>query len=61
MLKDYTVRPRAGDADLFAVFPSGLSRSRKVRVFVDFLVELFREHESALSANVLNGLALRSS
>jgi len=43
VLKDYTVHPRPGDADLFAVFPSGLSRSRKIRVFIEFLAELFRE------------------
>jgi len=43
VLSEYTVNPRSGDADLYAVFPSSRGLSRKVRVFVDFLVELFRD------------------
>jgi DNA-binding transcriptional LysR family regulator len=43
VLNDYTVNPRPGDADLYAVFPSSRGLSRKVRVFVDFLVETFGE------------------
>ena len=42
-LKDYTVSPRPGDADLYAVFPSSRGLSRKIRAFVDFLVEAFGE------------------
>lgn len=55
VLKDYTVRPRPADADLFAIVPSGLSRSRKVRAFVDFLVELFREQDQGLATSPSNG------
>jgi DNA-binding transcriptional LysR family regulator len=43
VLSEYTVNPRPGDADLYAVFPSSRGLSRKVRVFVDFLVEAFSE------------------
>jgi DNA-binding transcriptional LysR family regulator len=43
VLSDYTVNPRPGDADLYAVFPSSRGLSRKVRVFVDFLIETFKE------------------
>jgi DNA-binding transcriptional LysR family regulator len=43
VLKEYTVNPRPGDADLYAVFPSSRGLSRKVRAFVDFLVETFAE------------------
>lgn len=41
VLKDYTVNPRPGDAELYAVYPSSRGLSRTVRVFVDFLAELF--------------------
>jgi DNA-binding transcriptional LysR family regulator len=41
VLSEYVVNPRPGDADLFAVFPSTRGLSRKVRVFVDFLVDVF--------------------
>ena len=41
VLSDYTVNPRPGDADLYAVYPSGGSLSRKVKAFVDFLIETF--------------------
>jgi len=47
VLSEYTVNPRAGDADLYAVFPSSRGLSRKVRVFVDFLIELFRDEGEA--------------
>jgi len=46
VLSEYTVSPRTGDADLYAVFPSSRGLSRKVRVFVDFLVDVFRDDES---------------
>jgi DNA-binding transcriptional LysR family regulator len=45
ILSDYAVDPRPGDADLFdlyAVYTSNRGLSKKVRVFIDFLVELFR-------------------
>ena len=41
VLGSYTVNPRPGDADLYAVFPSSRGLSRKVRAFVDFLIEIF--------------------
>lgn len=41
VLGDWAVSPRPGDAALYAMFPSSRGASRKVRVFVDFLVELF--------------------
>ena len=43
VLADYTVNPHPGDADLSAVWSSSRGMSRKVRVFVDFLVELFSD------------------
>lgn len=43
ILEEYTVTPRPADADLYAVFPSSRRLSRKVRAFVDFLVEIFAE------------------
>jgi DNA-binding transcriptional LysR family regulator len=43
VLDDYTFIPRAEDSDLYAVFPSSRGLSRKVRAFVDFLVETFNE------------------
>lgn len=42
VLGNYTVNPRPGDAELYAVYASSRGLSRKVRVFVDFLVDLFR-------------------
>ena len=47
VLSEYTVNPRGGDADLYAVFPSTRGLSRKVRVFVDFLVETFSDGDKA--------------
>lgn len=41
VLNDYEVNPRPGDAELYAVYASSRGLSRKVRVFVDFLVQLF--------------------
>ncbi|MFF7058000.1 LysR family transcriptional regulator [Achromobacter spanius] len=43
VLADYTVNPRQGDAELYAVFPSSRGLSRKVRAFVDFLIEIFKD------------------
>jgi len=47
VLTDYVVNPRPGDADLFAVWPSSRGMSRKVRAFVDFLVETFADPHCA--------------
>jgi DNA-binding transcriptional LysR family regulator len=47
VLDDYTVNPRPGDAELYAVYASSRGLSRKVRVFVDFLVDLFQGSGSA--------------
>jgi len=41
VLRDYSVKPSEGDSELFVVFPSARGLSRKARVFVDFLVQLF--------------------
>ncbi|MES2412936.1 MAG: LysR family transcriptional regulator [Pseudomonadota bacterium] len=43
VLDGYTVNPRPGDAEFFAVYTSSRGLSKKVRVFVDFLVNLFNE------------------
>lgn len=42
VLPEYTVQNRLGHADLFVVYPSSRSLSKKVRAFVDFLVEEFK-------------------
>ncbi len=46
VLHEYTVNPRQGDAALYAVYPSSRGLARKVRVFVDFLSEVFAHHNS---------------
>lgn len=46
LLTDFTVNPHPGDADLFVVWSSSRGMSRKVRVVVDFLAELFASHRS---------------
>jgi len=43
VMPQYTASPYPGDADLYAVFPSSRGLSRKVRVFVDFLIDIFNE------------------
>ncbi|MDP3521625.1 MAG: LysR family transcriptional regulator [Hydrogenophaga sp.] len=43
ILDEYTFLPRPGDSDLYAVYPSSRGLSRKVRAFVDFLIEAFDE------------------
>lgn len=45
VLSDYKVNPTAGDAALHAVYPSSRGLSLNVRVFVDFLVDLFSGSE----------------
>jgi DNA-binding transcriptional LysR family regulator len=47
VLADYAVNPTTGEADLFAVYSSSRGMSRKVRVFVDFLVQLFSGQQPA--------------
>jgi len=42
VLGDFTVNPYPGHAEHYAVYPSSRGLSRKVRVFVDFLVEVFK-------------------
>ncbi len=42
VLDEYTVSPRPGDSELYVVYPSNRGLSLKVRVFVDFLVDLFQ-------------------
>jgi DNA-binding transcriptional LysR family regulator len=42
ILPEYTVQHRVEHADLFVVYPRSRNRSRKVRAFVDFLVEEFK-------------------
>lgn len=45
VLKEYVVNPHPGHAELYAVFPSSRGLSRKVRAFVDFLVQIFAERD----------------
>ncbi len=46
VLADYKVNPTAGEGALHAVYPSSRGLSLNVRVFVDFLVELFHDPEA---------------
>jgi DNA-binding transcriptional LysR family regulator len=41
VLNDFTVDPRHDDAGLYAVYASGRGLSRKTKVFIDFLKEVF--------------------
>lgn len=59
VLADYTVRPRPGDADLFMVYPDSRGLSQKVRVFLDFLVDLFSSSNPAEGSSVREGLKSR--
>ena len=47
VLGEYAVNPRPGDADLYAIYPSSRGLSRKVRVFIDFLVDAFSVQDGA--------------
>lgn len=47
VLDDYVVNPRPGDAELYAVYANSRGLARKVRVFVDFLIALFQEHDAS--------------
>lgn len=51
VLEEYTVNPRPGDADLYAIFPSSKGLSKKVRAFVDFLLEIFSEDQQGASSS----------
>ena len=42
ILPDYEVSPTEVDTGVYAVYPNARGMSRKTRVFVDFLVDLFR-------------------
>jgi DNA-binding transcriptional LysR family regulator len=46
VLADYQVNPTTSAAELYAVYPSSRGLSRKVRVFVDFLVDLFAARDA---------------
>jgi DNA-binding transcriptional LysR family regulator len=50
VLADYKVNPRPEDSELHVVYPNSRGLSRKVRVFVDFLVDLFRGAEGDADA-----------
>ena len=52
VLKDYSVTPRVGDAELNVVYPSSKGLSLKVRVFVDFLIDLFQARASSKVSRV---------
>jgi DNA-binding transcriptional LysR family regulator len=43
VLGAYTVKNTADHADMYAVYQSSRGLSRKIRVFVDFLVEIFKD------------------
>lgn len=43
VLPEYTVHPHTEHADLYAVYANRRGLSRKVRVFVNFLIEIFGE------------------
>ncbi|MPZ55186.1 MAG: LysR family transcriptional regulator [Rhizobiales bacterium] len=47
ILTDYEVRPTDFDAALYAVYPSSRRLSPKTKAFVEFLVGLFKDRESA--------------
>ena len=46
VLSDYIASPTDYDAALYAVYPHSRGLSPKARAFVDFLLELFRDHEN---------------
>jgi DNA-binding transcriptional LysR family regulator len=61
VLDDYSVNPRPGDAELYAVYPSNRGLSRKVRVFVDFLVALFADADADTDTDTDTDTADRAS
>ena len=50
VLGSYIVSPNEYDASLYAVYPHSRGLSPKARAFVDFLLELFRDHEAGATA-----------
>jgi len=56
VLNDYVVRPATVGADLYAVYASRRGLSLKVRVFIDFLIELFRHNGLPNHALLTHGL-----
>ena len=50
VLTDYVVNPHPDHAELYAIYPSSRGMSRKVRVFVDFLIETFSHMNTEPSA-----------
>jgi len=52
VMPQYTASPYPGDADLYAVFPHSRRLSRKVRVFVDFLIDIFSKAPEDASPDV---------
>jgi DNA-binding transcriptional LysR family regulator len=49
VMTDYEVSPTEFDTALYVVYPSSRRLSPKTRVFVDFLVDLFRRHQAPLA------------
>ncbi|MBM6578329.1 LysR family transcriptional regulator [Microvirga sp. SRT01] len=49
VMTDYEVSPTEFDTALYVVYPSSRRLSPKTRVFVDFLVDLFRRHQAPLT------------
>ncbi|WP_459615597.1 LysR family transcriptional regulator [Bordetella sp. 2513F-2] len=43
VLDEYEVKPIATEAELYVIYPSSRGLSQKVRIFVDFLVDLFNK------------------
>lgn len=53
LMQDYDVSPIQAPAPLYAVFHSSRRLSRRVRVFVDFLTEIFDDKNSALQPKIV--------
>jgi DNA-binding transcriptional LysR family regulator len=53
VLQDYSVNPYPGHGELYAVYPSSRGLTRKVRVFVDFLTDLFASDDAKESIRSL--------
>lgn len=55
VLGAYVVSPTEYDAALYAVYPHSRGLSPKARAFVDFLLELFRDHDTATASKRRTG------
>lgn len=55
VLSDYSVSPTNDEAPLYVVYPNGRGLSKKVRIFVDFLIELFQDRNPAPGAAAAKG------